>query len=92
MSIHGGLDKDPSRKNGMLNTKILIENPAEDKGVTEIMNRMVDELNEGKQTGRLLLMRIQNILLFDSRSPDYNEKKNGERAWVHTLLFPGMKF
>ncbi|HRN49158.1 MAG TPA: dienelactone hydrolase family protein [Niabella sp.] len=87
VSIHGGLDKDPSRKNGMLNTKILIENPAEDKGVTpEIMNRMVDELNEGKADWQIITYAYSKHTFTDSRSPDYNEKM-AKRAWAHTLLF-----
>jgi hypothetical protein len=31
VSIHGSLAKDQTRKNGSISTKILVENPADDK-------------------------------------------------------------
>ncbi len=87
VSIHGGLDKDPLRNNGALNTKILIENPAEDRGVTpEIMNRLIDELNEGKADWQIITYAYSKHTFTDPRSSDYNEKM-AKRAWLHTLLF-----
>ena len=45
VSIHGGLSKAADRPNASIKTKVLIENPAEDKGVTkEIYDLQVQEL------------------------------------------------
>lgn len=75
VSIHGGLDKEPSRKNGVLNTKMPIENPAEDRGVTpEIMSRLIEEMNEGKADWQIITYAYSKHTFTDPRSPDYNEK------------------
>lgn len=87
VSIHGGLAKDSSRANGNLNTKILIENPAEDKSVTpEILNTLVKEMNEGKADWQLITYAYSKHTFTDPKSPDYNEVM-AKRAWQHTLLF-----
>ncbi|HRN56892.1 MAG TPA: dienelactone hydrolase family protein [Agriterribacter sp.] len=87
VSIHGGLGKDPSRQNGPLNTKILIENPAEDAGVTpEIMNALIKEMNEGKADWQIITYAYSKHTFTNPQSPDYNEVM-AKRAWKHTLLF-----
>ncbi|MFT3703163.1 MAG: dienelactone hydrolase family protein [Agriterribacter sp.] len=87
VSIHGGLGKDSARQNSALNTKILIENPAEDKSVTpEIMNSLVKEMNEGKADWQIITYAYSKHTFTDPASPDYNEVM-AKRAWEHTTLF-----
>lgn len=87
VSIHGGLGKDANRPNTALNTKILIENPAEDKSVTpEIMNGLIKEMNDGKADWQIITYAYCKHTFTDPKSPDYNEIM-AERAWHHTLLF-----
>ncbi|MDR0792866.1 MAG: dienelactone hydrolase family protein [Chitinophagaceae bacterium] len=87
VSIHGGLGKDAERKNEALNTKILIENPAEDQGVTpEIMNALIKEMNEGKADWQIITYAYSKHTFTDPHSPDYNEIM-AKRAWEHTLMF-----
>lgn len=87
VSIHGGLRKDPVRKNGPLNTKILIENPADDAGVTlEIMNALIQEMNDGKADWQIITYANSKHTFTNPQSPDYNEIM-AKRAWNHTLLF-----
>ena len=92
VSIHGGLGKDSTRNNGPLNTKILIENPAEDGGVTpQVMNNLVKEMNEGKADWQIITYAYSKHTFTDPASPDYNEVM-AKRAWSHTLLFLGEVF
>lgn len=92
ISIHGGISKDSSRKNGQLNTKILIENPAEDRSVTtEAMNALVKEMNEGKADWQIITYAYSKHTFTDPKSQDYNEIM-AKRAWEHTLLFLGEVF
>lgn len=87
ISIHGGLDKDSSRKNKPLPLKILIENPAEDKSVTpEIMNALVNEMNEGKADWQIITYAYAKHTFTNPESSDYYEVM-AKRAWQHTLLF-----
>jgi len=87
VSIHGGLGKDASRPNAPLNTKILIENPAEDKSVTpEIMDGQIKEMNEGKADWQIITYAYCKHTFTNLKSPDYNQIM-AERAWQHTLLF-----
>ena len=89
VSIHGGLGKDSTRTNGALNTKILIENPAEDGGVTpQVMSGLVKEMNEGKADWQVITYAYSKHTFTDPKSPDYNEVM-AKRAWSHTLLFLG---
>ena len=63
VSIHGGIGKDAARKNEAISTKMLIENGADDEGITpENYNSLVTERKE-KQIGKSSPMRIPNILL-----------------------------
>ena len=87
ISIHGGLAKDPARPNTALTTKILIENPAEDKGVTpQILEALTKELNDGKADWQLITYAHSGHTFTDPASSDYN-KVMADRAWQHTLLF-----
>lgn len=87
VSIHGGLGKDANRPNTALNTKILIENPAEDKSVTpEIMNGLIKEMNDGKADWQIITYAYCKHTFTDPKSPDYNATM-AKRAWQHTLLF-----
>lgn len=87
VSIHGGLGKDVARPNGVLNTKILIENPAEDQGVTpEIMNALIKEMNEGKADWQIYTYAYSKHTFTSPESKDYNPIM-AKRAWQHTLMF-----
>ncbi|MCC7524051.1 MAG: dienelactone hydrolase family protein [Chitinophagaceae bacterium] len=87
VSIHGGLGKDSNRPNGPIATKILVENPAEDAGVTpEVMNNLIKEMNEGKADWQIITYAYSKHTFTNPRSSDYNEVM-ANRAWKHTLLF-----
>ncbi|RFS26645.1 dienelactone hydrolase family protein [Chitinophaga silvatica] len=87
VSIHGGLGKDSSRANKPLPVKILIENPAEDKGVTpQVMNELIAEMNEGKADWQIITYAYSKHTFTDPKSQDYNEIM-AKRAWEHTLMF-----
>lgn len=87
VSIHGGLVKDISRPNGLISTKVLIENPAEDQTVTpEMLESMIEELNDGKADWQIITYAYCKHTFTNPQSPDYNEIMS-KRAWQHTLLF-----
>lgn len=87
VSIHGGLGKAADRPNGPLTPKMLIENPAEDAGVTpEVMAATVTEMNEGKADWQIITYAHSKHTFTDPKSPDYNEVM-AKRAWGHTLMF-----
>lgn len=87
VSIHGGLGKDSTRTNGPLPVKILVENPAEDQGVTpQILSNLTKEMNEGKADWQIITYAYSKHTFTDPKSPDYNEVM-AKRAWQHTLMF-----
>lgn len=87
VSIHGSIGKDQTRKNGPISTKILVENPADDKGVTpDDYNNLVKEMNEGKADWQIITYANSKHTFTDPKSPDYNEVM-AKRAWNHTLMF-----
>lgn len=87
VSIHGSIGKDQTRKNEAISAKILVENPAEDKGVTpEDYNNLVKEMNEGNADWQIITYAYSKHTFTDPKSPDYNEIM-AKRAWNHTLLF-----
>lgn len=87
VSIHGGLAKDASRPNSEIKTKVLIENPAEDKGVTpEIYDALVKELKEGKADWQIISYANCGHTFTSPESPEYNPVM-AKRAWNHTLMF-----
>jgi len=89
ISIHGGLAKAPERPNGPIKTKILVENPAEDKSVKkEDIDNLVKEMNEGKADWQIITYANCGHTFTNPTSKDYNEVM-AKRAWNHTLLFLG---
>ncbi|RKS97937.1 dienelactone hydrolase family protein [Chryseobacterium defluvii] len=87
VSIHGSLAKDQTRKNNPIIPKILVENPADDKGVTQQdYDNLVKEMNEGNADWQIITYAHSKHTFTDPKSPDYNEVM-AKRAWNHTLLF-----
>lgn len=87
VSIHGSIGKDQARPNEEISTKILVENPAEDKSVTpEDYNNLVKEMNDGKADWQIITYANSKHTFTDPKSPDYNPVM-AKRAWNHTLLF-----
>jgi len=87
VSIHGSIGKDQTRNNGPISTKILVENPADDKSVTpEDYNNLIKEMNEGNADWQIITYAHSKHTFTDPKSPDYNEVM-AKRAWNHTLLF-----
>ncbi|WP_461534255.1 dienelactone hydrolase family protein [Sinomicrobium sp.] len=87
ISIHGGLGKDKSRPNGAISTKVLIENPADDRGVTpEDYNALIKELNDGNADWQIITYANSGHTFTNPESPEYNEIM-AKRAWKHTLMF-----
>ena len=89
VSIHGGLAKAPERTNVPIKTKVLVENPAEDKGVTkEIYDQLVQEMKDGKADWQIITYANCGHTFTNPTSQEYNEVM-AKRAWNHTLLFLG---
>ncbi|WP_317168521.1 dienelactone hydrolase family protein [Chryseobacterium sp. LAM-KRS1] len=87
VSIHGSIGKDQTRKNGPISTKMLIENPADDKGVTQQdYDNLVKEMNDGAADWQIITYAHSKHTFTDPKSPDYNEVM-AKRAWNHTLMF-----
>lgn len=87
ISIHGGLSKDSNRPNNPINTKILIEHPAEDKSVSkEDFDNMVDELNESNADWQIIIYANTGHTFTNPESQEYDDIM-ANRAWRHTLLF-----
>ncbi|WP_345989372.1 dienelactone hydrolase family protein [Chryseobacterium sp. Chry.R1] len=87
VSIHGSIGKDQTRKNGPISTKMLIENPADDKGVTQQdYDNLVKEMNDGAADWQIITYAHSKHMFTDPKSPDYNEVM-AKRAWNHTLMF-----
>lgn len=89
VSIHGGLGKASDRPNEQIKTKVLVENPAEDKGVTkEIYDQLVQEMKDGKADWQIITYANCGHTFTNPTSKEYNEVM-AKRAWNHTLLFLG---
>lgn len=87
VSIHGGLGKNPARKNEALMTKILVEHPADDQSVTpEDYNNLIKEMNEGKADWQIITYSNSKHTFTNPESADYNPVM-AKRAWNHTLMF-----
>lgn len=87
VSIHGGLAKASDRPNEPIKTKVLVENPAEDKGVTpEIYAALVKELNDGNADWQIVTYAHCGHTFTNPASKEYNELM-AKRAWSHTLMF-----
>jgi dienelactone hydrolase len=89
VSIHGGLGKATERPNVPIKTKVLVENPAEDKGVTkEVYDQLVQEMKDGKADWQIITYANSGHTFTNPTSKEYNEVM-AKRAWNHTLLFLG---
>lgn len=87
VSIHGGLEKAADRKNTPINIKVLVENGAEDGGVTpETVMNLTKELKDGKADWQMITYANSKHTWTNPESPDYNEVM-AKRAWNHTMMF-----
>ncbi len=87
VSIHGSIGKDQTRVNGPISTKILVENPADDKSVSpEDYNNLIKEMNDGNADWQIITYAHSKHTFTDPKSPDYNAVM-AKRAWNHTLMF-----
>lgn len=87
VSIHGGLSKAADRPNNPIKTKVLVENPAEDKSVTkEAYEQLVQEMRDGKADWQIITYANCGHTFTNPTSKEYNEVM-AKRAWNHTLLF-----
>ena len=87
VSIHGGLSKVADRPNNPIETKVLVENPAEDKSVTkEAYEQLVQEMRDGKADWQIITYANCGHTFTNPKSQEYNEVM-AKRAWNHTLLF-----
>jgi len=87
VSIHGGLGKASDRPNELIKTKVLVENPAEDKGVTkEIYDQLLQEMKEGKADWQIITYANCGHTFTNPTSQEYNPVM-AKRAWNHTLGF-----
>lgn len=87
VSIHGGLSKDAARPNDPITTKVLVENGAEDGGVTpEVVAALTAELKAGKTDWQMITYANSKHTFTNPKSADYNETM-AKRAWNHTMMF-----
>ncbi len=71
----------------MIKTKVLIENPAEDKSVSkEDYDHLVKELNAGTKDWQIITYANSGHTFTNPASQEYN-KVMADRAWKHTLQF-----
>jgi len=85
--IHGGLAKAHDRENVQLNTKVLVQHPAEDKSVSkEDYDNLVNELKDGKADFQIITYANSGHTFTNPASNDYNPLM-ANRAWNHLLLF-----
>lgn len=89
VSIHGGLSKDESRPNSPINTKVLVEHPAEDQSVSqEDFDNLVKELKAANADWQIIIYANTGHTFTNPESHEYDEVM-AKRAWNHTLLFLG---
>ena len=85
--IHGGLSKAADRKNNSINTKVLIEHPADDQSVSqEDYYAVIKEMNDGNADWQIITYANSKHTFTNPESADYNEAM-AKRAWNHTLMF-----
>ncbi|WP_256006928.1 dienelactone hydrolase family protein [Pedobacter deserti] len=85
--IHGGLGKAADRPNVPLNTRILVEHPADDAGVKpEDLTALMKEIREGKNDWQIITYADSKHTFTNPESADYNPVM-AKRAWQHTLFF-----
>lgn len=87
ISIHGGLAKNNERVNNPIQTKVLVEHPANDQSVSKAdYDNFIEEMNESKADWQIITYANSGHTFTNPESPDYN-KTMADRAWNHTLLF-----
>lgn len=87
VSIHGGLAKATDRANNPIKTKVLVENPADDKSVSKAdYDNLIQEMNDGNADWQIITYAHCGHTFTNPASPEYNEVM-AKRAWQHTLLF-----
>lgn len=87
VSIHGGLGKAADRTDTPITTKVLVENGAEDGGVTtEVVAALTKELNTGKTDWQMITYANSKHTWTNPESEDYNEIM-AKRSWAHTMMF-----
>ena len=87
VSIHGGLSKDESRPDSPINTKVLVEHPAEDQSVSqEDFDNLVKELKAANADWQIIIYANTGHTFTNPESHEYDEVM-AKRAWNHTLLF-----
>ena len=85
--IHGGLAKASDRANGPIKTKVLVEHPDADEGVSKAdYDGLIKELNEGNADWQIITYADAKHTFTNPESKDYNETM-AKRAWNHTLMF-----
>ncbi len=87
VSIHGGLSKDESRPSNPINTKVLVEHPAEDQSVSqEDFDNLVKEFKAASADWQIIMYANTGHTFTNPESHEYDEVM-AKRAWNHTLLF-----
>ncbi|MBL7707081.1 MAG: dienelactone hydrolase family protein [Taibaiella sp.] len=87
ISIHGGLAKAAERPATAINTKVLVEHPADDKSVSaQDYNNFIQEMNAAKADWQIITYAHCGHTFTNPESGDYNPLM-AKRAWAHTLLF-----
>lgn len=87
ISIHGGLAKAADRPATAINTKVLVEHPADDKSVSgQDYNNFIQEMNAAKADWQIITYAHCGHTFTNPESSDYNPLM-AKRAWAHTLLF-----
>lgn len=87
VSIHGGLAKSAERTNERINTKVLVQHPADDKSVsTADVNALEKELKEGNADFQIITYAKSGHTFTNPESTEYNPIM-AERAWKHLVLF-----
>lgn len=85
--IHGSLYKDPVREIEAINTKILVEYPANDHTIShQDYENFKEEMNKSNADWQIITYGNSNHSFTNPNSADYH-KKMADRAWSHTLLF-----
>jgi len=87
VSIHGGLSKSADRPNKPINTKVLVQHPAEDRSVSKAdYDTLEKELKEGKADYQIITYANSGHTFTNPASNDYNPIM-AKRAWNHLILF-----
>lgn len=85
--IHGGLAKAKDRTTGQIDTKVLVQHPAEDKSVSkEDYDSFVEEMRASQADWQIITYANSGHTFTNPESKDYHPTM-AKRAWNHTLLF-----